>query len=769
MKFNVMVLTLGLILLASIMAVSAGADNARTVMKPQYENHSLLIVPALTDDIRNQFWEGGFDVVRTAADGSMEVVATARDREVLITRYNAHVTIENMEEYYRSRLDPTKDMGGYHTYDEMVAELAGLQDTYPTLARLDTIGYSYEGRAMYAFKISDNVDVDEDEPEVQFNGMIHAREPMGLEICMTTIHYLLDNLADPEVAEIINTTELWFVPCINVDGYVYNQTTNPFGGGMWRKNLRDNGDGSFGIDLNRNSGFKWAEYPNSTYDTWSLIYHGTGPFSEPETQVLRDFCLAHEFVFVVNYHSYGQFFLAPFGVANVVGSPDNGIFDGFVTIHSNLAGYEYGTIGGPTGFGGDAACWQYAEQMAKPKSFAYLVETATDFWPSVSEMEEHCQRNLTANLKLIEDAHELVNHPTWWLRTDLTCIDSVVSNCSVDFTESFVFRNSHATTPVSLTMTFLDHNPGLNWCTPSLYSGILNPGETVDISFDIRPSAMFGLPGGSLASGTVQLVLISQDGQSTIDLLNYEVMMRFSADYDDGDSYMACEDNCPFDANEDQADFDGDGVGDVCDNCPEIANAMQLDLDNDHVGDVCDRCPGHLDYHDNDDDGIPNDCDNCVNVANFEQGDDDGDGFGDMCDICPGYDDLVDTDQDGVPDGCDICEGFNDLADADADGVPDGCDNCPDLANADQTDVDENGIGDACQAVCGDTNGDGEPNVGDAVYMIAYVFKGGPAPDPVCAGDANGDGDPNVGDAVYLITYVFKGGPGPVESCCAMN
>jgi hypothetical protein len=68
--------------------------------------------------------------------------------------------------------------------------------------------------------------------------------------------------------------------------------------------------------------------------------------------------------------------------------------------------------------------------------------------------------------------------------------------------------------------------------------------------------------------------------------------------------------------------------------------------------------------------------------------------------------------------------------------------------------------------VCGDANGDGAVNVGDAVYLIAYVFKGGPAPDPVCAGDANGDGDTNVGDAVYLIAYVFKGGPAPVEPCC---
>jgi hypothetical protein len=65
--------------------------------------------------------------------------------------------------------------------------------------------------------------------------------------------------------------------------------------------------------------------------------------------------------------------------------------------------------------------------------------------------------------------------------------------------------------------------------------------------------------------------------------------------------------------------------------------------------------------------------------------------------------------------------------------------------------------------VCGDASGDGQSNVGDAVFLIAYVFSGGPPPDPAEAGDANCDGEVNVGDAVYVINYVFSGGPAP---CC---
>jgi len=64
--------------------------------------------------------------------------------------------------------------------------------------------------------------------------------------------------------------------------------------------------------------------------------------------------------------------------------------------------------------------------------------------------------------------------------------------------------------------------------------------------------------------------------------------------------------------------------------------------------------------------------------------------------------------------------------------------------------------------VCGDANGDTEVNVGDAVFIITYVFKGGSAPDPIAAGDANGDGECNVADAVFLINFIFKGGPAPI-------
>jgi hypothetical protein len=71
--------------------------------------------------------------------------------------------------------------------------------------------------------------------------------------------------------------------------------------------------------------------------------------------------------------------------------------------------------------------------------------------------------------------------------------------------------------------------------------------------------------------------------------------------------------------------------------------------------------------------------------------------------------------------------------------------------------------------VCGDANGDGATNIGDAVFLINFIFSAGPAPDPMCMADANGDGQVNIGDAVYLINFVFNSGPAPVEGCCGFD
>jgi hypothetical protein len=119
----------------------------------------------------------------------------------------------------------------------------------------------------------------------------------------------------------------------------------------------------------------------------------------------------------------------------------------------------------------------------------------------------------------------------------------------------------------------------------------------------------------------------------------------------------------------------------------------------------------------------------------------------------------------GVEDNCPLTYNPS-QADNDDDGVGNACDNCPNTYNPDQFDSDYDGYGDVCDEVlCGDANNDGLVNITDAVYVIQYIFNGGPGPVPYEAGDANCDGLTNVTDAVYLIQYIFNEGPEPCAEC----
>jgi murein tripeptide amidase MpaA len=92
-----------------------------------------------------------------------------------------------------------------------------------------------------------------------FNAVHHAREPMSMSQLIFFMWHILENYnTDKDIKTLVNSTELYVVPCVNPDGYVYNQGTNPSGGGMWRKNRRNNGNGTFGVDPNRNYAYKWG-------------------------------------------------------------------------------------------------------------------------------------------------------------------------------------------------------------------------------------------------------------------------------------------------------------------------------------------------------------------------------------------------------------------------------------------------------------------------------------------------------------------------------
>lgn len=300
-------------------------------------------------------------------------------------------------------------MGGCYTHDEVLAELDEMQQLFPDLiTSKEPISdfTTHEGRYLYWVKISDNPNQNEDEPEVLYTGLHHAREPLSMQNLVFYMYYIMENYnEDDNIKHLVDNTEMYFVLVVNPDGYIYNETNSPSGGGMWRKNRRDNGSGEYGVDLNRNYGYMWG-YDNSgsSPDPWSDTYRGPSAFSEPATQAIKWFCEQHEFLIANNYHTYSNLLLYPWGYENNLYTPDSALFVEYAKIMTMDNNYTYGTA--PQilySTNGDANDWMYGEQDTKSKimSFTSEVGSGSDgFWPSIDRVVPLCKENMWANLSL---------------------------------------------------------------------------------------------------------------------------------------------------------------------------------------------------------------------------------------------------------------------------------------------------------------------------------------------------------------------------------
>jgi len=219
------------------------------------------------------------------------------------------------------------NLGGYYTYAQMTAAIDALVLAYPTIASKTNIGTSVQGRVLWVVKISDNVATDEtNEPEVYFQGVQHAREAIGGSSMIFLMQYLCQAYAsgDSRIINLVNNREIFINPCMNPDGWEYNRSTDPNGGGDWRKNRKviATGPNQYGVDLNRNWNLDWANCTGAvggtscgdgTIDTDNDTYWGTAAFSEPETQAVRNFIRSHHIVAANDQHSVGPYYSLPFG------------------------------------------------------------------------------------------------------------------------------------------------------------------------------------------------------------------------------------------------------------------------------------------------------------------------------------------------------------------------------------------------------------------------------------------------------------------------
>ncbi|GAB4133767.1 MAG: hypothetical protein Fur0041_06260 [Bacteroidia bacterium] len=300
-------------------------------------------------------------------------------------------------------------MGGFFTLAEVYWHLDNMATLYPNIFKarevIDSTTTTHEGRYIYWVKISDNPATDETEPEMLYTAAHHAREPAGVSQLIMYMYYLLENYqTNPEIQYIVNNTELYFVPLVNPDGYDYNYQTNPNGGGMWRKNRRDNQDGSYGVDLNRNYAHFWGydntgSSPNTSDDT----YRGPGAASEPETQNIETLCVAHQFKIAINFHTYSNLLICPWGYAPSTFTPDSALFMAYGSILTADNAYQFGTPDQTVGYvaNGNSDDWMYGEQTLKPKILAMTPEAgdqADGFWPAQNRIVDICMLNIPMDL-----------------------------------------------------------------------------------------------------------------------------------------------------------------------------------------------------------------------------------------------------------------------------------------------------------------------------------------------------------------------------------
>jgi carboxypeptidase T len=299
-------------------------------------------------------------------------------------------------------------MGGFYTYPELMNILDSMIAKYPNIISVKQVidtAHTFEGRQIYYVKISDNPNMAESEPQMLYTSLHHAREPESLTQLIFYMWHLLENYnTDPEVKYLVDNLEMYFIPCVNPDGYIYNHTTNPTGGGMWRKNRRDNLDGTFGVDLNRNYGYNWGfDNIGSSPTTSADNYRGPSAFSEKETQMMQNFCNKHTFQLAVNNHTYMNVLVQPYGYSGTAYTPDSLLYTDFGMRLTYCDGFTYGSALQTVGYvaNGVSDDWMYGEQVSKPKILAMTPEAGSvddGFWPVTANIIPIAENTLNQNI-----------------------------------------------------------------------------------------------------------------------------------------------------------------------------------------------------------------------------------------------------------------------------------------------------------------------------------------------------------------------------------
>lgn len=666
----------------------------------------------------------------------LDIISDSAEVEQLkASGFQVEVTIDDLASFYQKRMQKALTMGGFHTYSETGAALDSIHNQYPGITTSKIIiGYSLQGRPIWGMKISDNPGVNENEPEVLYTALIHAREPIGIEVLLYFMRYLCQNYGtDSTVTYLVNNRELWFVPIINPDGYEFNRLNSPQGGGMWRKNRRLNTGGSYGVDLNRNFGYKWG-YDNlgSSPSPGSETYRGAAAFSEPETQVIRTLVDSSKFVLALNYHSYGNDFLYPWGYDNIY-TPDQPVFKSIADSVSVLNGFIGGTSWEVLYLtNGDSDDWMYGEQTEKNKIFAFTPEVGDQddgFWPDPYRITTLCEQQLQPNLFIAS----LAGNPYVLLAPSAPILSQLDSVSTDSFTLAWVYPDTF-NPPVSYSLMELENLVIKKFDGESGSSGWDTSGFILSTSKSYSPThSFFSGSGNSLDNYLTTSDFISVQPNDTLTFWCY---YKIEPGYDylyvdvslDGKTFQSIPGNITTNDNPNGLNF-GNGI------TGSSAGWVKGIFDLSQFGgkDIL-LCFHYRTDPDVSDSGFW--VDDIYPVAQFQKSTL-----------------LADTISQKSYPVKKRCSGvyYYKLKAKDAQGQESPWSGRIRVA-----------VG--LNFVRGDANADGKVTIGDIVYLVSYLFKHGPAPAPLHSGDANFDGKVNLADIVYLVSYLFKGGPPPCVS-----
>ena len=384
--------------------------------------------PSLASELE----DAGLDVVEGSVKaGSLELVVSAASMEYVLGLGLEPVTLAVSRPYYEIQAEQQaaadgEDMvpAGYSAVSDLNAQMAAVEAAFPAIAKRINLTQMYglpqthEGRDIYGMRISDNVNMEEDEPAMLVVSAHHCRELITPVIAMEAIDRLTQGYGVvPGVQGMVDGHDIYIVPVWNVDGYEYVFTT----ANLWRKNRRNNGNGTFGVDLNRNYRAGWTAPCSGSSNSASDTYKGPSAGSEPETILMEAFSADQRFAKVLDFHSSGKETL--WGYSCSAHSWDT-FFRQVAQTLSTAAGY--GIKERRPSADGEHYEWQISNG-----SMSYLIEVGTSFQPSFAVAQA--------------EANQVWGSISWLLETSLLFSGHVTDSCSgaaLDASVNFVGVNN---------------------------------------------------------------------------------------------------------------------------------------------------------------------------------------------------------------------------------------------------------------------------------------------------------------------------------------